>query len=1069
MRIRGWHVEGFGIHRDWRVDDLRDGLTVFYGPNEAGKSTLLAFLRGVLFGFPDGRSNDPKYPPVGGGAHGGRVMLAAPGDAGDGVDPEKDGPVVVERFVGRGQKVAVALADGRAGSEADLAELLGHADARLFRSVFAFGLGELQELGSLGDAGIQDQLFAAGVTGGGTSARRALRDLHEAARERFAGVRARKQDRARSLIDEITAVNSDLYVRQEAAERYPELREREQALAAELADLERERERQRLEEQRARRLVELWTETWSPLAELREQAAKLAPSVAARLPADAAVRLEQGLQQVESDGSRLAALREEQGEVAAQQAELRLDESARAAQPRVGALYERLALHRSQAARLDEIDRLRLACDARIGAVLARLGPGFGEPQLAGLRPVAARCEGLRDELRGFQARLDDGRQALGQETAAVRLAAAQQERGREQVTELSRQAAQQTGPDPAVLGARAEALRGLRVLLPRLREAELDLERRTTLLARHEPGSGALAGVVPVVLMLLGVAGLGAVLVRVGRWDWAVVLAAVTAALAVSRGVLLARRRRAQARARRLEEEAVLECGEQLAGLRDEARRLLEKLGPGEGEPAAAREIEQRLVACEDALDQDRERAAGAARLADELRGARARQAVLDAEHEVAVERRRVAEARLEQEASAFAGWKAELGIPGGCAPDEAMAFLDDVRRGSDALDERDRLDAERLRLDGEVSGWRAEVDAVLAATDPDASGEPAAPVGDEGRIDALSRLRERCEADRAARERREPLERRAGELRDRIVACEASLATARAALARLLEEAGVDDAEQLRRRIDAQRAAGEIAERIGQAEAELERRLQAAGPREGAVLREELPHGRVTAWEERAREARRRVAELEARRDAVLREHQDRARACERLEQETSVMDLELHKSALEQELREVVDDWRQLRLAARLVESALDRFEGQHQPGVLREASRLFDRVTAGRYPRIVQSDGRAGFSVLTASGTHRETSELSRGTTEQLYLCIRLGLVAELARGGRALPVVMDDVLVNFDDERAAAMAAVLADFASEHQLFFFTCSSRTRDLLAALGPSVEVRNLGAEAA
>ena len=52
--------------------------------------------------------------------------------------------------------------------------------------------------------------------------------------------------------------------------------------------------------------------------------------------------------------------------------------------------------------------------------------------------------------------------------------------------------------------------------------------------------------------------------------------------------------------------------------------------------------------------------------------------------------------------------------------------------------------------------------------------------------------------------------------------------------------------------------------------------------------------------------------------------------------------------------------------------------------------------------------------------------------------------------------------MDDVLVNFDDERAAAMAEVLATFATDHQLIFFTCSSRTRDLLVGARSDVDER-------
>ena len=78
------------VHSVPRVqfDDLGPGLTVLHGPNEAGKSTLLDFLRGVLFGFPDGRSRRPQRPPPdsrptvpphpgSGGDHPSRMFLAA--------------------------------------------------------------------------------------------------------------------------------------------------------------------------------------------------------------------------------------------------------------------------------------------------------------------------------------------------------------------------------------------------------------------------------------------------------------------------------------------------------------------------------------------------------------------------------------------------------------------------------------------------------------------------------------------------------------------------------------------------------------------------------------------------------------------------------------------------------------------------------------------------------------------------------------------------------------------------------------------------------------------------------
>ena len=50
------------------------------------------------------------------------------------------------------------------------------------------------------------------------------------------------------------------------------------------------------------------------------------------------------------------------------------------------------------------------------------------------------------------------------------------------------------------------------------------------------------------------------------------------------------------------------------------------------------------------------------------------------------------------------------------------------------------------------------------------------------------------------------------------------------------------------------------------------------------------------------------------------------------------------------------------------------------------------------------------------------------DLSRGTREQLYLAVRLGLIEEFAQRGTSLPLVLDEILVNFDPERMAAVAA-----------------------------------------
>ena len=52
MRLTGIYIDGFGLFHNLKIDGLTPELTVFLGMNESGKSTLLGFLRAVLFGFP---------------------------------------------------------------------------------------------------------------------------------------------------------------------------------------------------------------------------------------------------------------------------------------------------------------------------------------------------------------------------------------------------------------------------------------------------------------------------------------------------------------------------------------------------------------------------------------------------------------------------------------------------------------------------------------------------------------------------------------------------------------------------------------------------------------------------------------------------------------------------------------------------------------------------------------------------------------------------------------------------------------------------------------------------------
>lgn len=84
--------------------------------------------------------------------------------------------------------------------------------------------------------------------------------------------------------------------------------------------------------------------------------------------------------------------------------------------------------------------------------------------------------------------------------------------------------------------------------------------------------------------------------------------------------------------------------------------------------------------------------------------------------------------------------------------------------------------------------------------------------------------------------------------------------------------------------------------------------------------------------------------------------------------------------------------------------------------------------------------------------------------STGTTELLYLVLRLGLALDLSSRSASVPKVLDDVLVNLDPERATAVADPLAEVATEHQMLLMMCRPETRDLLVARVPNARAVEL-----
>lgn len=150
----------------------------------------------------------------------------------------------------------------------------------------------------------------------------------------------------------------------------------------------------------------------------------------------------------------------------------------------------------------------------------------------------------------------------------------------------------------------------------------------------------------------------------------------------------------------------------------------------------------------------------------------------------------------------------------------------------------------------------------------------------------------------------------------------------------------------------------------------------------------------------------------------------------------------------------IRRAATRWSSLSLATVLLQRARHIFEKERQPRIIRMASEIFNNITDGRWRGLSLNLEDASLMVLPAQGEPVPPYNLSRGAQEQAYLAFRMAYIHEHAETREPLPVIMDEILVNFDPERASRTARELARLAGDgqQQILYFTCQPHIVDML-----------------
>lgn len=150
-----------------------------------------------------------------------------------------------------------------------------------------------------------------------------------------------------------------------------------------------------------------------------------------------------------------------------------------------------------------------------------------------------------------------------------------------------------------------------------------------------------------------------------------------------------------------------------------------------------------------------------------------------------------------------------------------------------------------------------------------------------------------------------------------------------------------------------------------------------------------------------------------------------------------------LKLKHAQLTTRLEESKEHYAQLLLTRRLLEQSIEEWETKSQPEVYRRASSLLSNMTGGQWCE-VRLDEADKLVVVDAFGQTREPVHLSTGTCQQLYLALRIALLMTAENVGRSIPILADDILVNFDASRRVGALHALEELAAVRQVILFTC-------------------------
>ncbi|MBI5248534.1 MAG: AAA family ATPase, partial [Desulfomonile tiedjei] len=1045
MWIEEIFIDNFGAFSRLKIKGLGQRLTVIVGPNEAGKTTMMEFVRSVFFGFRKKGSGANTYDSPGGTVRSGRLSVQT-----------GNGRLQIYRVEKRGQKEGILTILDETGNviERSTVPVFGPGIQRkVYETLFAFDLDRMRHLDH--DA-LRGKIVAAALGSVQVNPLEILKNLDDQSRKWMKRSHTDKESLP-AIQSQIGEIDRKLKALQERPNRYFRLtRELEQATVRR-KDLSYLTSEAATELPKLEKLIQR-REEWTRLVSIENQMAAL--QHADRFPADGIPRLEQALEQLNQAENESLETRIKLNQIQERLARLNPDPTALEHSKAIYDLSREAASLASLPAEIEECEASLSRTQRTLVSEKEALGAGWDEKRISDSDP-SLRLEqeirvfldsfsDCRDRIKDLQVRVSESEERLrviGEKAAAKRA----------EIDALSARCTRFLSLDSrAMLQEWKNNLERSHDLEQRLSEQNQqvrrlvaqknDLESEIAVLDTKSRGLIANVffwGILCALLSIVtgGIAGWG----LNDSFSGAMVLAICLMIAAAIVTIVKIRNKRRKKRKENLSKSAEIITGDiaEIESRRRSNHRQIQVLKQRSGR-IAENILQNPSAVLKDIIDAEIRSSAAEEpfRMRQALKSA-LRSDLTDLQSEnnrkEQVSRFLAEESRtLEELRGRWERWIALRGLDQDLEPDVAIDFvrrLRDLKRSIHNIqEERTALETMKQQWEGFV--FRVEGLAHLMGVS-----------GAENPVGLVEQWVTRERETREALAEKKSISEKAQDLNVRMSVSNSKVVEAHGRIAALYEAAGVADEESFRERSQFHAHFQRL---------DHERRILVAGLVGGLSfsgeedMRECLTAQDWDANRERAGFLRGQLIEMRE-------ESEEFAMRCGSLGREIRSMEHEDESDRLLAEKHEFVARMERgvveliaAKIACSLMERTLRLYELEKQPKVLERTSEIFRTITGNGFQRVIFPLDGASIKVERSNGTMIDEELLSRGTLEQLYLSLRLAHLDVYHRDKPSIPLVMDDVLVNFDPERAKRTASALADFSdgSGIQIIFFTCHPQT---------------------